>query len=50
MDGLDGRVDGMEEWVVNAKGVVRLTAVKSAHVRAHESVNNATPSFFLSLL
>lgn len=30
MDGMDGRADGMEGWVVNAKGVVGLTAVKCA--------------------
>lgn len=41
---MDGRADGMEGWVVNGKGVVGLTAVKCA------SVNNATPSLFLSSL
>lgn len=45
---MDGREDGMEGWVVNAKGVVGLTAVKCAGERV--SVNDATPSPFLSPL
>lgn len=45
---MDGRADGMEGWVVNAKGVVGLTAVKCARERV--SVNDATPSLFLSPL
>lgn len=27
---MDGRADGMEGWVVSAKGVIRLTVVKCA--------------------